>query len=545
MRERQEREEGNSMGNPNSQHPTPNSQRPSSPLRHFFPRSADYARLRATKGSTVREHRHDGYPFPYGERHLQCAWFDPLYRPALLETGRGEPVRVEDAGRWNLEAGPDFLDAILVVGPEQRMLRGDVEVHVHPGDWNAHGHGGDPRYERLVAHVTYAPHATAARHASQIVLPAGAVQISLRDALRSDPAFSFENIDVAAYPYGAAVDRPPCAELLLSWGPDERASLLECAGEERLRAKAVRMRAAILEAGPGQVLYEELLAALGYKHNRVPFRQLARAVTLDRLTQAADGDVLGAYALLLGVAGLLPQDSPSQRDRETTLFVRSLWDRWWKMQSAWQRKLMQPEAWRLSGIRPQNHPARRLAAAASLFAGEAALPIAMGVPEQPSSQVGRAVSASRLPDADTPGSRLGETPRPTWLKGIANVLRSCDGIEYWLHRLSLGGKRQEKPTALLGGARIGAILSNVIVPFAAANDNDVSALLPGLPPEQDNSLIRETAYKLFGPDHNPALYRNGLRQQGLLQIFHDFCLGNRSGCRDCPLPSALASRDAT
>jgi hypothetical protein len=28
-------------------------------------------------------------------------------------------------------------------------------------------------------------------------------------------------------------------------------------------------------------------------------------------------------------------------------------------------------------------------------------------------------------------------------------------------------------------------------------------------------------------DHNPALYADGLRQQGMLQLFHDFCLPNR------------------
>ena len=36
--------------------------------------------------------------------------------------------------------------------------------------------------------------------------------------------------------------------------------------------------------------------------------------------------------------------------------------------------------------------------------------------------------------------------------------------------------------------------------------------------------IREAAHQLLGPDHNPAMYRSGLRQQGLLQIYFDFCV---------------------
>jgi hypothetical protein len=67
-------------------------------------------------------------------------------------------------------------------------------------------------------------------------------------------------------------------------------------------------------------------------------------------------------------------------------------------------------------------------------------------------------------------------------------------------------------------------------------------LLHHLPPEDDNRFIRHTAHSLFGHDHNPALYRTGLRQQGLLQLFHDFCLNSRECCGACTLPRALASQ---
>jgi hypothetical protein len=53
------------------------------------------------------------------------------------------------------------------------------------------------------------------------------------------------------------------------------------------------------------------------------------------------------------------------------------------------------------------------------------------------------------------------------------------------------------------------------------------------------------AYTLFGPDHNPAEYRTGLRQQGLIQMFHDFCLVNRCDCGRCALPGALRDGQMT
>jgi hypothetical protein len=95
----------------------------------------------------------------------------------------------------------------------------------------------------------------------------------------------------------------------------------------------------------------------------------------------------------------------------------------------------------------------------------------------------------------------------------------------------------------MGTQRIAAIVSNVIVPFLAALGNRQvmhPALLSRLPPEEDNQIIRQTAHNLLGPDHNPDLYRSSLRQQGLIQIFHDFCLTDRSRCENCALLKSLA-----
>ena len=59
--------------------------------------------------------------------------------------------------------------------------------------------------------------------------------------------------------------------------------MIEDAGAERLRLKAARLAGLIEEKGADQALYEELMAALGYKQNRLPFRHLARVVPLAAL----------------------------------------------------------------------------------------------------------------------------------------------------------------------------------------------------------------------------------------------------------------------
>lgn len=244
--------------------------------------------------------------FPWSERHLQCVWFDPALRPAQLQTDHGETALVEYPGVWNSEAEPDFLGAALRIGPEQRRIAGDVEVHLHPADWNRHGHGTDTRYARVRIHVTYFPGRLPAK-----TLPPGSIQISLKDALSANPMFSFENVNVTAYPQFARATPTPCSLFLSAWAPDGKSALLDAAGEERLRRKAERFSSTIHEKGADPFLYEEIMCALGYKQNKAPFRRLAELVPLESLREESHGDNHSAYAILMGVAKLF-RDNPRQ-----------------------------------------------------------------------------------------------------------------------------------------------------------------------------------------------------------------------------------------
>jgi hypothetical protein len=451
-----------------------------------------------------------GNRFPWSERHLRCVWADPAYRPEPLTTYDGQFVTVENAGRWNVEAGPDFLDAVLRLTPGERRLVGDVELHVRPGDWRQHGHTDDPLYRRVIAHVTYFGGTVPDGE-----LPAGAIQLALQEALRRKPSFSFDSLDVMAYPFACFASPTPCSDILRSWPPEDRGALLDAAGTERLRRKTERMAEAIREKGTLQTLYEEVFCALGYKNNRIPCRELASRVPLEALQSAAAKEgLLAAYALLCGVAGLLPARTQPLWDADTRRFVRELWDVWWKLQSTWQNRVMLRRDWTLRNLRPQNHPLRRLVAGVDLFCGP-----------QPLQRQLESIAES-----------------PALCKAVLEALETAGMASHWARRHSLSGPRLAKPLALIGPGRAAAILTNVVIPWTVATSNDGhpdDRLLRELPVEDDNRLIRHTAHALFGRDHTPALYHSGLRQQGLLQIFHDFCLNARNGCRSCAFPQAL------
>ena len=147
-----------------------------------FPLADEYARLLAAPPSAAHEDSaryRSG--FHWSERHLQCLWFDERYRPAFFQLPAGETATVLDPGQWNLEAGPDFLNATLLIQPGERQLHGDVEIHVHPSDWDTHNHRVDPAYDRVIAHVTWfegPPPRT---------LPSGVCPISLAEPVLSRP----------------------------------------------------------------------------------------------------------------------------------------------------------------------------------------------------------------------------------------------------------------------------------------------------------------------------------------------------------------------
>ena len=100
--------------------------------------------------------------------------------------------------------------------------------------------------------------------------------------------------------------------------------------------------------------------------------------------------------------------------------------------------------------------------------------------------------------------------------------------------LFTGGKPRH-----LGARFLAALMANVIVPYAIAR-GVVKDVPRWLPPECANGVTRLAAFRLFGRDHNPALYSgNGVLQQGLIQIHRDYCLAAHPDCVACRLVAEL------
>jgi len=90
---------------------------------------------------------------PPGELEVQALWFEQLFRP-VLTTDDGRRVGIVQPGFWNHAGGPDFTRVAVRFDSEEIVI-GNVEIHLRPGDWNAHGHHADPAYNETILHVVW------------------------------------------------------------------------------------------------------------------------------------------------------------------------------------------------------------------------------------------------------------------------------------------------------------------------------------------------------------------------------------------------------
>lgn len=444
-------------------------------------------RLGRRFGECVREPS-EVVAMPPSERHLQAVWFDPALRPDGLRTREGDSVVVVHPGEWNTGAGPDFLQAELVIGGHR--VRGDVEVHLSPGDWTLHGHGRDERYRQVVAHVTWFGGAVPSS------LPFGAASLVLSDF--ADAGALFDAIDASRYPRAALGGGvKPCRARL--GGDVERVfGLLAAAGSWRIQGKAARLgfRLANGEA-PERVLYSAVLTALGHVQYTVSFHRLA-----DRVWPCAGESRDSLLAALLGEAGLLPVQVEGL-DVETAGMVRRLWDLWFPRSDG---PLGAPIPRGRGAVRPANLPWRRLAAGAALLHNPAGF---LGGLE------GFAIEGRG------------------WFGEVSRWLGMGSSWPFWEQRATLCS-RPGRRVALLGKGRIGGLLLNALVPFELARGRFPEALLCELPAEESSSAQMEVAEALLGADGlRDGRLRSGLVQQGLVQIRNDFCSVGGGACACC------------
>jgi hypothetical protein len=440
------------------------------------------------------------------ERLLQAVWQHQRLRRDQLRTLEGKPVRVLHPGFGNFEGGPDFRNALIQLGDDSPRS-GDVEVDLRSSGWHAHGHDRNTAFKNVILHVVWDAEARA---------DGGPEILLLRQAL--DAPLGELNVWLERDPVKTLPDsfRGKCCAPLRELSADQLTELLQQAAFVRLQAKATQFQARARHVGWEQSLWEGLFRALGYKHNVWPMQCLAE--TRSRWNHKSESP-LSLQARLFGISGLLPAE-PTRKQSASDNYLRQVWDRWWRERNEFEDCLLPKTAWRFHGLRPANHPQRRLALASHWLGRD--------LPAHLEKWCGAGVAEKSLATA------------------LHKILQG-DQDEYWSWHWTFRSARLKKSQPLLGGTRVTDLAVNVVLPWlwtrALEGKNEtlqkeIERRYFAWPPAEDNSLLRLARQRLLGGASQRAC-RTAAAQQGLIQIVRDFCDHSNAACDNCEFPELV------
>lgn len=416
------------------------------------------------------------------ERLLHTLWQYSLYNPTGLATTSGEPVTIIQAGRYNTDAGPDFLEAKVKVG--DTTLAGHVEMHVRSSDWAKHGHAQDEKYKNIILHVVYEDDTPADG-------PAHVPVLCLQPFVPADVLKRYEYL---AY----AKTTLPCEGRLQDVKDITRYSWLTRLLAERWDEKLGGWQQ-LLEESKGDwssLLYWRLAANFGFKVNADAFLALARSLPLNILAKHRE-NLLQVEALLFGQAGMLTDVDG--------VYPNALKTEYEYLSKKYKLEPIPVHRWNYLRLRPANFPTIRIGQFAALVHQSVHLFSVI---------IEKSTVHEIMPLFDVQASH------------------------YWETHYRFGEAAEKDSKKKLGKSSIQNIIINTVAPlkflYASQQDTELQQeqalrLLDELPAEKNHIVD-----KMVGANWPPT---NASQSQAQIQLYNNYCSKKR--CLDCAIGLSL------
>ncbi|MFN1219388.1 DUF2851 family protein [Chryseobacterium kwangjuense] len=277
------------------------------------------------------------------EKLLQYLWNYKIFTHFNFRDTEGNPVEIINFGKWNADAGPDFLDARIKT--KELLIAGHIELHIRSSDWIFHHHSQDPNYQNIILHVVYQNDAEIDDLSSKNV-----PTLELKDHIDQNVLWKYEKLI-------NGTQFIPCENI---FNPDlipvnfHESNILKKLDEKSLELeKNLEQYKNNFEA----VLFHSLAYSFGLKVNAHIFRQIAESLDFSIVNRIRQNPSQ-LEALLFGISGWL--DSPA----DAQMLI-------WKREFEFIRKKFgiselkfRPRFLRL---RPPNFPTLRLSQLADLY----------------------------------------------------------------------------------------------------------------------------------------------------------------------------------
>lgn len=453
------------------------------------------------------------------EKLMQFIWQHRLWDSSDLRTADGRRVRIINQGLLNENAGPDFFNASIEIDGERWV--GNIEIHVRASDWFRHGHDHDHAYDTVILHV---------------------VQVSDAEVHRPDGSV-IPQVVVKCTPEGArrcnmlmlnAVSQLPCVNTIRSLPGVYHTDWLTALGMERIYGKAQRILdlLSITEGDWEAAAYITLARALGFGLNSEPFEILAKNLPLKFLNRHRD-NLESVEALIFGQAGMIPEPAEGEDG-----YITSLRQEYQFMAHKFSLHRL-PLQWKLSRIRPQNFPHRRLALLARKihegFSIIAALDdiVAAHYAARERSFCETAICYPHIPE-----------PVTSSLPSLTDVRKQFDVslTGFWATRFSFSPREGSASPKVLSAASVDKLVINVALPLIMARamsrgDVDTMECVPEMLrtlKAEDNRFVR--MFLAAGVE-----CRDAFDSQAMIELRREYC--EKSKCIFCRFGHRMLSME--
>lgn len=425
------------------------------------------------------------------EKDIYRAWLEGNYKKSHLQTLSGESVSIVSPGKRNELEGPDFYDAMVIIGDQ--LLRGKVEIHRLNREWYEHGHHQDDNYNDVVLHVV--THS----QKEQDIITANHKKL---------PVLVLEDYDIPPLKY------KPCQD----WAEVNRTavlSLMDEYGTRRFNRKSLILKSDITEQDAEQVLYAGLLDVLGYSKNRPAFAQLAQNLPLKQVFQildelGEDNKIPGLEAIYLGVAGLLTEEN--KKYFSTQRYYQEIEDMWSSLSAGYNLEKLSDINWHFVKSRPANHPPLRILSLVQILNNF--------WPNKP---------------AATWISFISRKPEIEKLRNwVEQYFQKPAGL--WQNHPLLPKQNRRK---LMGNSRCRDLLSNYLLPFARANailqrDDVMADYLVSVSKKVKRGAVPGIIRKMLGRfNMKSSDVENNNVLQGCIEFYRNWC--DMDLCKLCPV----------
>ena len=419
------------------------------------------------------------------EEFLHYIWKTKSFRLDGLKTTIGKEVEVVNFGTHNMNAGPDFLNARIVI--EDQIWIGHVEIHVTASDWLKHNHSKDDAYQNVILHVVLIWDIDIKRKDGTII-PCISIKDRISASLLANyPLMLNKNLWI------------PCEKMLQSVAliTKQQTISIMLAGRLSFKAKSIESAFVKKKVDWDEVAYKTLCQSMGLSVNAGAMVNIAARTPWQVISEMRH-DVFQLEALFFGQSGLIETQEDNYSKKLSKCYNH--------LRKRYQLTPGKAVEWKFSRMRPQNFPTLRIAQFVQIL-------------HQCQSLSNLAIHQS--------------------LEEIYDGLNIEVG-GYWLNHYRFG-KVAPKKKKRLGKATIHRIITNAIIPIRffyaqkhhlADKQESCVSILEQLPSERNQ--ITERWIQLNLPNKSAA------DSQGLIELKKTFC--DKQRCLSCPIGHKILTR---